>query len=80
MRRLLDSVGDDLTDDPIILQRHGKALQNFDIACQILTHLGAIVGARDRGAAVNAVAMEELRARLLRKLTSWARTGNKTTE
>lgn len=67
VKRLLDSIGDELVDDPIILQRHGQALQNFDIACQILAHLGTIVGAPDREAAVKAVTMQELRARLLRK-------------
>ena len=67
VRRLLDAVGDELTDDPIILQRHGRALQNFDSACQILGHLGAILGSGDRSAAVDAVVMQELRARLLRK-------------
>ncbi|GAA0315338.1 hypothetical protein GCM10009087_27230 [Sphingomonas oligophenolica] len=65
--RLLESVGDDLTDDPIILQRHDRALQKFDAACQIVAHLGAIIAAGDRVAAVNAVTMEEMRARLLRK-------------
>lgn len=67
VRRMLDVVADDLTDDPIILQRHGRALQGFDAACQILAHLGAILGSDDKATAVSAVTMEELRARLLRK-------------
>ena len=66
-RRLLDRVGDELTDDPVILQRHGRSLQTFDEACQILDHLGRILGAPNPVAAVQAVTMEELRARLLRK-------------
>jgi hypothetical protein len=66
-RRLLDQVGDELTDDPIILQRHGHSLQSFDEACQILDHLGAILRAPDAAAAIDAVTMQELRARLLRK-------------
>jgi hypothetical protein len=66
-RRLLDKVGDELTDDPIILQRHGHSLQTFDEACQILDHLGTILSASNPAAAVEAVTMQELRARLLRK-------------
>ena len=66
-RRLLDQVGDQLTDDPVILQRHGRSLQTFDEACQILDHLGRILVAPNPAAAVEAVTMEELRARLLRK-------------
>lgn len=66
-RRLLDKVGDELTDDPIILQRHGHSLQSFDEACQILDHLGTILRAPDPAAAIDAVTMQELRARLLRK-------------
>ncbi len=66
-RRILDDVGDELSDDAIVLQRHAQALQNLDIACQILAHVGAILAAADRSAAVEAVTMEELRTRLLRK-------------
>lgn len=65
--RLLGAVGEELADDPIILQRRGRALQNFDAACQILAHLGAIVASGDRAAAVDAVTLEELRTRLLGK-------------
>lgn len=64
--RLLDAVGDDLSEDPIIIQRYSKTLQTFDLACQILAHLGVILGSADREAAVNRVTLAELRARLLR--------------
>lgn len=67
VRRLLDVVGDELTDDPIILQRHANTLQSFDMACQTLGHISAILGAPDRAEAVAAVTLEELRMRLLRK-------------
>ncbi|MBS0480308.1 MAG: PilZ domain-containing protein [Proteobacteria bacterium] len=67
VRRLLDVVGDELSDDPIMLQRHAHTLQNFDLACQILGHVGAILGAANRPNAVAAVTLEELRMRLLRK-------------
>lgn len=65
--RLLDAVGEEFTNDPIILQRHDRALQNIHAASQILAHLGTIVTSDDRTAAVNAVTLRELRARLLRK-------------
>jgi hypothetical protein len=65
--RLLDAIGEEFTNDPIILQRHGRALQDFDAACQMLAQLGAIVASDDRAAAVDAVPLQELRARLLRK-------------
>jgi hypothetical protein len=69
VRRLLDVVGDELTDDPIMLQRHAQTLQNFDMACQILGQLSAVLDAPDRMGAVAAVTLEELRTRLLRKST-----------
>jgi hypothetical protein len=65
--RLLNAVADELSDDPVLLQRHGDALQRFDIACQMISHLGAVVGAPDRMAAIESVAMQDLRTRLLRK-------------
>lgn len=67
IRRVLDSVGDTLSDDAIILQRHGNALQQIDAACQVLAELAVILGSEDRGAAAGAVNMHDLRARLLRK-------------
>jgi hypothetical protein len=67
LRRVLDSVGDVLSDDTIILQRHSGALQQIDVACQTLAELGAILGSKDRVAAAAAVNMHDLRARLLRK-------------
>lgn len=67
VRRLLEGLGEELTSEPIMVQRHFKALQGFDLACQTLGHLAAILGAEDRGAAVDAVGMADLRARLLRR-------------
>jgi hypothetical protein len=67
VKRLLDAVGDDLTKDPILLQRYSRTLQSFDAACQILGHLSVVVGAEDRVEAAAAVTMEELRGRLLAK-------------
>ncbi len=67
VKRLLEIVGDELTDAPIVVQRYSRSLQSFDLACQILGHLSTILTASNRGAAVQAVGMDDLRARLLRK-------------
>jgi len=67
VRRMLDAIADELLDDGIVMQRHAQALQNFDIASQILRHLGAIIVAPDPAQAADAVDMQELRTRLLRK-------------
>lgn len=67
VKRLLEIVGDELTDAPIVVQRYSRSLQSFDLACQILGHLSTVLTASNRAAAVDAVGMEDLRARLLRK-------------
>jgi hypothetical protein len=67
VRRLLDALGEEVADDPIVLQRHMQALQNLDRASQVLEHIGDILSASDRLAAAEAVKMQELRTRLLRK-------------
>ena len=67
VKRLLDGVGDQLTEDPIMLQRHSQALQNFDVACQILGHLSVVLGAEDAAVAAESIPMEDLRTRLVRK-------------
>lgn len=65
VRRLLETVSDELSDDMAMLQRYGEALQRFDFGCQILGHLAMVLNASDRAAAVAGVTMEELRGRLL---------------
>ena len=66
VRRSLEDMGDAMTDDPVVVQRHHKLLQNFDLSCQILDHIARILTAEDRRAAVAKVGMDELRARLTR--------------
>lgn len=66
VRELLDSLGERLVEDPHVIATHMAALQNLDRASQILDHLGNILAAEDPAAAVDGVAMQELRARLLR--------------
>lgn len=67
VRRVLDSAGDALSDDAIVLQRHSGALQQIDVACQVLAELGTILGSGNRVTAAAAVSMHDLRSRLLRK-------------
>jgi hypothetical protein len=67
VRRLLEALGEEVADDPIVLQRHMLALQNLDRASQMLEHICAILSAPDRLAAAESVKMQELRTRLLRK-------------
>lgn len=67
VQRLIDALGEELVEDPVMLQRHMRLLQNLDRASQILEHLGAVLGASDRVAAAQGIAMQDLRERLLRK-------------
>jgi hypothetical protein len=67
VQRLIDALGEELVEDPVMLQRHMRMLQNLDRASQILEHLGAVLAAPDRLAAAQSIAMQDLRERLLRK-------------
>ena len=67
VQRLVDGIASDLICDPAIVHRYPQALQGFEIADKILGHLARILSASDREAAVKAVGMEELLARLLGK-------------
>lgn len=67
LQRLLETMSAELIHDPAIVARHMRVLQSFDVADQILGHLAAILKADDREAAIRAIGMEELRARLLRR-------------
>ncbi|AQR72368.1 PilZ domain-containing protein [Sphingomonas sp. LM7] len=66
VQRLIDTLGEALIEDPEMLKRHLRVLQNLDRASQILEHLGAVLGAPDRISAAEAIAMQDLRERLLR--------------
>ena len=69
VKQMLDTVGDALTEDMDILMRHERAMQNFDIAAQIIAELAEVLAADDREAAVGAVHMHDLRSRLSGRLT-----------
>jgi len=64
VKRTLDKVSEELTDDIDVLMRHERAMQCFDIAAQIVQELATVVAADDREAAVGAVQMHDLRSRL----------------
>lgn len=64
--RQLDQLGNMLASDPILLHRHAAQLQSIDLIQQVLGHLGRIVGAADREAALERVTLTELKARLAR--------------
>jgi len=64
VKRVLDKVGEELTDDVDVLMRHQRAMQAFDIAAAIVAELATVLGADDRAAAVDSVHMHELRSRL----------------
>jgi hypothetical protein len=69
VRRMLDAVTEELTDDVDVLMRHERAMQNFDIAAQIIAELAVLMAADDREAAVGSVQMHDLRSRLSGRLT-----------
>lgn len=66
VRRLLESLGEALVEDPAVLAQHMEALQDLDRASQVLGHLGTVLNAKDRITAAQAIAMQDLRARLVR--------------
>ena len=69
VRRMLETLGDQLSSDPILIRRHALALQSLDIVGQILSHVGNVVRSSDPHSAVEAISMGDLRARLARRLS-----------
>jgi hypothetical protein len=65
-RRLLDTMGDELAADLLIVSRHPTSLQSIDILGQMLGHFANVVRANDPEAAVERIGMCELKARLQR--------------
>jgi hypothetical protein len=66
VQRLLESLGDELIADLLLIQRHGKSLQRLDLVGQILGHVSVILRADDKAAVIEDIGMEDLRARLRR--------------
>lgn len=65
--RLLESLGDDLANDRLLVARHAASVQGIDLAGQILGHVARVLLAEDKAAAAESIGMESMRARLLRK-------------
>lgn len=64
--RLLESLGDDLCAEPLLVMRHATKLQNLDISAQILGHVAALLVAEQPEQSVDGVGMSCLRKRLQR--------------
>ena len=65
-RRMLSSMGDELSSDGLIVSRHLAELQTLDIVGQMLSHIAAVVRSSDPPGAVQEIGMGALRARLMR--------------
>lgn len=66
-RRMLDTMGDELSADLGVVMRHGMALQTVDIVGQMLGHIANVVRSSDPEGAVDRIGMCDLKARLTRK-------------
>ena len=65
-RRLLESLGDELSHDSGVVVRHMVALQSIDVVGQMLGHIAAVTRSSDPIGAVQRIGMCELKARLIR--------------
>lgn len=66
-RRMLSSLGDELSCDTLVVGRHIAELQSLDIAGQMLGHIASVLRSGDIGGAIDRIGMADLKARLLRK-------------
>jgi hypothetical protein len=60
-------MGDELSSDALFVGRHLAELQTVDIVGQMLGHIASVVRSSDPPAAVEAIGMSELKARLMRR-------------
>jgi hypothetical protein len=65
--RHLERIGGALVSDPVLLHRHGSALQGLDLVSQNLRLLSTIISAGDRACAVDRIGQGELKRRLTRR-------------
>ncbi|CAM3229113.1 hypothetical protein SPAN111604_11760 [Sphingomonas antarctica] len=65
-RRMVEALGDELSNDPILLMRYQTSLQSIDLMAQILGHLACVIGSEDRDEAIDRIGMASLKARLKR--------------
>lgn len=66
-RRMLDTMGDELSADAAVVMRHSVQLQSVDIIGQMLGHIANVVRSSDPPETVNRIGMCELKSRLTRK-------------
>lgn len=66
-RRMLDTMGDELSADMGVIMRHAVALQTVDIVGQMLGHIAAVTRSSSPERAVDRIGMCELKARLTRR-------------
>ena len=64
--RLLETLGDELCVDPLLVMRHADKLQTLDRATRILGHVAILLVAERPGEAIGAIGMTDLRKRLER--------------
>jgi hypothetical protein len=64
--RLLDSLGEDLCSEPLVVMRHSTKLQDLDISAQILGHVAAVLVADPPEPAIDSIGLTALRKRLRR--------------
>lgn len=65
--RFLRSLSDRLADDMAVIVAHGDVLQQLDPLAQTLDHLARVLTAADPSPVIDAIGMDDLRARLTRK-------------
>ena len=64
-RRLIETLGADLCRDPDITARHGEALQQLDLAAQLIEQAARLLRMEgDMARALDAVTLEAMRARI----------------
>jgi hypothetical protein len=66
-RRILDSMGNQLSGDPAVIARHMVTLQSVDVIGQLLGHVASVIQSSDPEGAVERIGMSELKSRLTRK-------------
>ena len=66
-RRMLDTMGDELSGDAAVVMRHSVALQSVDIIGQMLGHIANVVRSSDPPETVSRIGMCELKSRLTRR-------------
>ena len=66
-RGILETMGNDLANDPTVIVRHMAGLQSVDVIGQLLGHIANVVRSSDPPTAVELIGMADLKARLTRR-------------